>query len=265
MPAKLAETLPPQAQAAPAVPDQPFSPVPVSGGAPTYPAEFAADGRPGRVAVTCQIQPDGAPAACRAAAGKGGAPFAAATLAWLNHAYVRYRPVILHGHAIAVAKAWTVTLEEPAAMLADARRKHSEDAKEETASAAPETPRPAPLPQLLPVQPIVARQVVPQSPEPAAIDRPFSTRIVAGGAPTFPASYDEARPGTVTVSCTIGKTGAPSGCRVLKATGGAAFGRSVQSWLGSGNVRFRPVTVGGQPVSREESWTIVFNRAPQVE
>ena len=251
---------------APVLPDQPFSAVAVSGGTPAYPVELAADGRPGRVNVSCQIAADGSPSGCHAVASKGGPAFAAATLAWLAHAHVRYHPIILHGHAVAAARSWTLAVEEPPALLAEARRKQQEAAKAEAAKVqvVAATPEPAQTPRAavsLPVQPIIARQFVAASPA-AVSDRPFSTRVVAGGAPVFPASYDDSRPGAVTVSCMIGEGGAPSGCRVLKAVGGSAFGRSVQAWLASGHVRFRPMTSGGQPVAREASWTIVFNSVP---
>ncbi len=151
-------------------------------------------------------------------------------------------------------------------MLAEAKRKQldaakAEAAKMELAAASPE-PAPKPAPAIsLPVQPIIARQVV-SAPPHAAPERPFSTRVLAGGAPVFPASYDESRPGAVTVQCTIEEDGAPSLCHVLKTVGGSAFGKSVQSWLSSGRVRFRPVVSGGQAVASEESWTIVFNNVP---
>ena len=225
----------------PTLADQPFSPVPVIGGAPSYPADLAADGRPGRVAVTCLIQADGAPSGCHASAGRSSAPFATAALAWLAHGHVRFRPVVLHGHAAAVAKTWTVAIEEPPALLAEARRKQSDAARAEIASAAAAQadaaqarPAPAPLHAAvqLPVQPVVARQIIKQPETQDAEDRPFSTHVLAGGAPTFPGAYDETRPGAVTVSCTIGTTGSPSGCRVLRTAGGGGFGKSVEAWAG---------------------------------
>lgn len=245
----------------PAVPDQSFSPVPTSGGSPAYPAELAADGRAGRVNVSCQISSEGSPSGCHATASKGGPAFAVATLAWLAHANVRYRPIILHGHPVAVLRSWTLVIDEPASVLGEAKRKQQEAAKMGVALAALEpAPRPAPAISL-PVQPIIARQVVAASPR-AATERPFSSHAVAGGAPVFPGAYDESRPGTVKVQCTIEEDGAPNLCHVLKTVGGGAFGKSVENWLGSGRVRFRPVLSGGQAVASEESWTVVFNSMP---
>ncbi len=249
----------------PAIADQSFSPVPVTGGNPVYPAELAADGRPGRVAVNCQILPDGTPSSCHAAATKGGPAFAAATLAWLAHAHVRFRPVILHGHPVAAAHSWTVTIEESPSALAAAKLKQQETAEAEAGKAelAAVPPAPAPRPAVsLPVQPIIARQVIPPAAH-AAPDRPFSSAVVAGGVPAFPPAYEDTRPGAVTVQCTIEEDGAPTLCHIRKAVGGSAFGKSVQSWLDSGRVRFHPVTVGGRAVPSEESWTIVFNSMPE--
>ncbi len=271
----------------PAIADQGFSPVPVLGGSPAYPSELAADGRRGRVNVTCQISAEGFPSACRAAAGRGGPAFAASALAWLAHAHVRYRPVILHGHPVEGVHSWTVAIEEAPSVLAEAKRQQQDAAKAEaakTALAAEATktalgagsrlpaaslsraaiPMPAasPLPAVsLSVQPVIARQVMAAPPH-AANDRPFSSHVVAGGAPLFPAAYDDSRPGAVTVQCTIEEDGAPSLCRVLKAVGGGAFENAVQSWLASGRVRFRPVISAGHAVPSEESWTIVFNSVP---
>ncbi len=248
----------------PALPDQSFSAVPIAGGSPAYPAELAANGRPGRVNVSCQIAADGSPSGCHATAGKGGPAFAAATLAWFAHANVRYRPIILHGHAVAASRSWTLVIEEPASVLAEAKRKQqqmirADAAKMAVATAAPEPA--APLAISLPVQPIIARQVIAASPR-VATERPFSSHVLAGGAPVFPVAYDESRPGSVKVQCTIEEDGAASLCRVLKTVGGGAFGKSVETWLGSGRVRFRPVISGGQPVASEESWTVVFNSVP---
>ena len=227
---------------------------------PPTPTELAADGRARRVGVTCQILADGAPSGCHAVSKSGGPAFASATLAWLAHNKVRYRPVILHGHAVAVTRSWTVSLDEPATALADARRKQ----REVQLALTPPAP-PAALPgaqTTLTPQPVAARQVIAPVLAAPSPDRPFSTRVVAGGAPVFPPSYDENRPGAVTVSCVIGADGSASGCQVLRTQGGANFGRSVQTWLASGRVRFRPVTVAGTPVVHRESWRIVFNQMP---
>ena len=116
-----------------ALPDQSFSAVPISRGSPAYPAELAADGRPGRVNVSCQISAEGSPSGCHATAGKSGPAFAAAALAWLAHANVRYRPIILHGHAVAALRSWTLVIEEPPSVLAEAKRKQQETARAEAA------------------------------------------------------------------------------------------------------------------------------------
>ncbi len=251
-------------QAAPVVPDQPFSPVAIAGGAPAYPADLAADGRPGKVALTCQILADGSPTACHASAAKGQSAFATAALAWLSHAHVRYRPVILHGHAVAGPRSWTIAIEEPPAMLAEAKRKRDAAALQAAAAVPDPLVHTALPPASPPVQQAAARQVIPAlaPAAPASVDRPFSTRVVAGGAPIFPATYEESRSGAVTVSCTITESGTPTACHIVSVRGGSAFGHAVQDWLGAGRVRFHPVTVQGQPVSRQESWTIVFNAMP---
>ena len=262
---------------APLPPDQPFSPVAISGGAPAYPAEYAADGRPGRVLVSCTIQPDGAPQGCRASGQKAGQPFTTAALAWLARSKVRFHPIILHGHAVAEARSWPLVIEESPALLADARRKahEAEAARDEATSppaiTAPTLVRPVlatmqmpspvsasaePMPK---VQPVVSRVPAPPLARTGLSDRPFSTRVVRGGAPEYPKAYDEARPGSVTVRCTIQADGSPSGCNILQQTGGYAFGTSVRNWLGSGRVRFDPMIENGQPVSRTETWTVVFN------
>ena len=247
----------------PLPPDQPFSPAPEAGGAPAYPAEMAADGRVGHVAVTCQIQADGMPNGCRAAAKTGGPAFATAALAWLNHGHVRFHPIILHGKPLAATRTWMVTIEEPPALLAEARRKQRE------AAAALASAEPAPAPTVTPaavvphVETVVARQAIPEAPaRNAGGNRPFSTHVVSGGAPVFPPYYDEGRPGAVTVSCMISAGGSPSGCHVVRVLGGSGFGKAVLAWLGDGGVRFRPVQEGGQAVDKQETWTVVFNEMP---
>ncbi len=247
-------------------PDAPFSPIPETGGAPTYPAELAADGRPGKVNVSCQISADGTPSGCRAAT-RSAPAFAAATTAWLTHGHVRFHPIILHGHPVVVTRSWTVTIEEPPAVLAEARRKQKEEAAAAAAAPTqtasnlrPQTTQPEPI--RAPVQQAMARQVLPSTSSGGGPDVPFSTHTVAGGAPTFPAYYDEGRPGAVTVSCTIEASGSPSGCHIVRQLGGSGFGKAVDQWLGSGRVRFRPILVNGQPVAKQETWTVVFNSMP---
>lgn len=252
-------------------PDPPFNPVPVSGGAPTYPATLAADGRPGRVPVTCVIAADGRPQSCRAGATRSGSAFVAATMAWLDHGRVRFHPLTEQGRPVAATRSWVVAIEEAPTVLAEARRKAAAALAQSTpatpvppepvakpdARLAEAPPRPAPQPALR-AQTVAARQVLPQ----AALsgrDRPFSTRVLKGGTPTFPVVYDESRPGQVTVRCTIETNGAPTGCSVLSQEGGSAFGESVQAWLRSGRVRFAPIVSDGQPVSRVQSWTIDFS------
>jgi hypothetical protein len=162
-----------------------------------------------------------------------------------------------------------VTLEEPAAVLAEARRKQKEEAA--AAAAAPAQtasnnlrPQTAPVePIRAPVQNAMARQVVPSVSSGGGPDVPFSSHTIAGGVPTFPAYYDEGRPGAVTVSCTIEANGSPSGCHIVRQLGGSGFGKAVDQWLGSGRVRFRPILVNGQPVSKQETWTVIFNSMPQ--
>ncbi len=261
--------LPTQEAAEISVPDKPFSPVPEAGGAPAYPAELAAEGKPGRVGVTCQIQADGTPSGCKAVARNGGSAFATATLAWLTHGRVRYRPVTLHGKPVAATRSWTISIDEPATALAEARRKKLEEIAANPAPVAPQAVAPLAAARTVSVQPVLARIPMPSAARPGVAgagvgpSRPFSTRVVAGGAPRFPAYYDEARPGAVSVSCAIETDGTPSGCQVLHSAGGKAFGGAVQAWLGSGHVRFAPIVENGTPVSRRETWTVVFNHIPE--
>lgn len=92
---------------------QAFTPVPETASAPVYPAEMLADGRTGRVMVTCRIGIDGVPRECRA--GRAPQPFVSAALAWLRHGHVRFHPVVQGGHAVAVTRSWTVVIAKPAA------------------------------------------------------------------------------------------------------------------------------------------------------
>jgi hypothetical protein len=228
---------------------------------------MAADGRVGKVNVSCQISAEGVPSGCHATT-RSGPAFATAVTAWLTHGHVKFHPIVLHGHPLVATRTWTVTLEEPPAVLAEARRKQKEEAAAAAAAAPAQTasnnlrPQAAPLePIHAPVQQAMARQVVP-SVSGGGPDVPFSSRTVAGGVPTFPAYYDEGRPGAVTVSCTIEVSGSPSGCHIVRQLGGSGFGKAVDQWLGSGRVRFRPILVNGQPVAKQETWTVIFNSMP---
>jgi TonB family protein len=113
------------------------------------------------------------------------------------------------------------------------------------ARAATPPPQPAPV-------------VAAAPPPPSGPSRGFSASPVSGGAPTYPAAYqDDQRKGKVTVSCTIGTDGSPSGCHVVAVQGGAQFGSAVMSWL-SGGVRFAPILRNGQPVVETHQWTMNF-------
>ncbi len=221
--------------------------------------------------LTCRVSAEGVPSGCQAAS-RGGAPFLTAALAWIKSGRVRFHPVVLNGHAVAATQSWTVAIEESPAALAAARRQKQEEAAQQEAAVPPPAPpaQPAPAPAPAPVVQAPAPRIAaaPKPPPPpadsadAAPDQPFSTHVMAGGTPTFPKVYDEGRPGAVVVTCMIETNGAPTGCRVVKTRGGDAFRGSVREWLGSGRVRFRPMTVNGKPMADTETWTIVFNHDP---
>ena len=94
---------------------------------------------------------------------------------------------------------------------------------------------------------------------PTGPTRGFSPAAVAGGSPAYPSAYEnEGRVGKVTVSCLITESGAPSGCHIVSAQGGAGFSNAAMGWLRSGEVRFRPILRNGEPKSEEHSWSMSF-------
>jgi TonB family protein len=97
------------------------------------------------------------------------------------------------------------------------------------------------------------------APAPTGIDRPFSARIVSGGAPNYPETYaDNPRTGSVIVHCTILTSGRPADCSVVSVVGGNAFAGAALSWLRNGGPRFAPVLHNGQPVEAQAQWRIAF-------
>jgi predicted Zn finger-like uncharacterized protein len=87
-----------------------FVPVPVSGGAPEYPSEYADDGRTGQVLVSCMIEADGMPNDCHATSLEGGNAFSVSVLQWLGSGRVRYRPALRGGQPVARLEHWNMTI-----------------------------------------------------------------------------------------------------------------------------------------------------------
>jgi hypothetical protein len=77
--------------------------------------------------------------------------------------------------------------------------------------------------------------------------------------PAYPTQLaDEDRPGRVDVGCVISQRGLPSGCEVQRQEGGRSFAHAVMSWLRSGNVRYRPSVVDGQPAAEPRDYKVRF-------
>ena len=169
------------AQAAPSQPDRPFNSIPVTGGAPRYPASLATDGRPGTVTVDARIGIDGKPSHCRIAQSSGAA-FATVTSEWLKSGTVRFAPIVHNGGPATETHRWSVRIEESADARASAR------------AAATPTPTTTPSPTPAVVQapaPVSARPAPPAAvaPKPVAVaaspapgDRPFTAPAGALGA-----------------------------------------------------------------------------------
>ena len=92
-------------------PTRGFSPTAISGGAPAYPADYEADGRSGRVTVSCLISQNGAPSLCHVVASRGGIGFSNAALGWLRGGQVRFAPVLRDGQAEAGEHSWTMDFQ----------------------------------------------------------------------------------------------------------------------------------------------------------
>jgi outer membrane biosynthesis protein TonB len=135
-------------------------------------------------------------------------------------------------------------------LAADKAAKEKLAADKAAARAAKVAPPPPPPPAAVTEAP---------APAPSGPSRAFSAAPVEGGAPPYPTVYqDDQRLGKVTVSCLIGTSGSPSGCRVIATQGGTQFGNSVLRWLGSGSVRFAPILHNGQAVAETHQWTVTF-------
>jgi outer membrane biosynthesis protein TonB len=96
---------------APAVPHgetHPFRAVPIAGGEPDYPQEYADEARAGAVTVSCTIEPSGSPAGCHVVGVQGGNGFSRAVLQWLGSGRVRYAPVLRDGQPITEPHQWVV-------------------------------------------------------------------------------------------------------------------------------------------------------------
>lgn len=77
--------------------------------------------------------------------------------------------------------------------------------------------------------------------------------------PSYPPAYAElARPGQVSVNCTITLHGTPSGCAVLDERGGQHFADAVINWLQSGEVRYRPGIDAGRFVPAKLRYQVRF-------
>jgi TonB family protein len=99
---------------------------------------------------------------------------------------------------------------------------------------------------------------VAQAPPTRGVTRGFSAAALSGGAPSYPAAYEDGRVGRVTVSCLISQSGSPSGCHVLSSQGGIGFSNAALGWLRSGQVRFAPILRDGVARSEEHSWSMSF-------
>jgi TonB family protein len=154
-------------------------------------------------------------------------------------------PAVLSAEAQAAAK-----------VLAEQQRREQLAAKEEAAreAMAAEQKRLAIGPDAAPLAQGPAHPA-----QAAAVSRPFAAVAIAGGAPDYPDAYaDETRSGHVTVSCRIERDGSPHKCHIVESRGGAAFGKSVLKWLGSGRVRYQPVVRNGTPVAEAQQWSVNF-------
>ena len=98
----------PPAPAAPQGETPPFRAVPIAGGEPDYPQEYADEARAGAVTVSCTIEPSGSPAGCHVVGVQGGNGFSRAVLQWLGSGRVRYAPVLRDGQPITEPHQWVV-------------------------------------------------------------------------------------------------------------------------------------------------------------
>jgi len=106
-------------RAAPAPLDHPFSARALSGGSPAYPDILADNPRPGSVVVRCQIDEGGHPSGCGVVSQRGGLPFAAAVMSWLNSGGVRFAPITRHGQPVAQSQQWEIRFTPPEAAPAE--------------------------------------------------------------------------------------------------------------------------------------------------
>ncbi len=204
--------------AAPA-PDGHFTPTPLAGGAPAYPAALAADGRSGSVRVACTIAPDGTPRGCTAKAAQGSKLFAPAVLAWLAQK-PHFKPVTRHGHPVSERVHWRVAVTESASAARAAKRAAS--------------------------QPVNVRQ-------------PASLLAIGSTHPVFPDQYYESDwMGHVTVDCMIGTNGQATGCREKEREGSTRFADAVLTWLANPRTRFQPATSQGHAVPARRVWQVGF-------
>jgi TonB family protein len=92
-------------------PSHAFSASPITGGGPQYPSIYDAEGRSGRVTVSCRIETDGHPNGCRVVSSVGGAAFGQAVMNWLGSGRVRYAPVLRDGQAVAETHQWSMSFQ----------------------------------------------------------------------------------------------------------------------------------------------------------
>jgi TonB family protein len=88
-----------------------FSSVPVEGGSPSYPDAYEADGRTGRVTVSCTISASGSPGGCRVVSSQGGIGFNNAVLSWLRSGRVRFAPILRNGEPQTETHSWTLNFQ----------------------------------------------------------------------------------------------------------------------------------------------------------
>ncbi|MEJ0045683.1 MAG: energy transducer TonB [Rhodospirillales bacterium] len=104
----------------------------------------------------------------------------------------------------------------------------------------------------------------PRAPGSAEHDFQASQLVAGERAPAYPEAFaDSGRAGRVAVDCVIEVTGNPSHCRVVSASGGAAFAAETMRWLtGPAHPVYRPAIRDGQPRREDHQWVVSF-QAPE--
>jgi TonB family protein len=92
-------------------PTRGFTPRPLEGGAPSYPAAYEGADKSGRVTVKCRIEASGAPTGCQVVGSYGGRAFDTSVLNWLGSGHVRFAPILHNGQAAAETHQWNVNFQ----------------------------------------------------------------------------------------------------------------------------------------------------------